>query len=230
MNTRKGIAEDHKPHKRLWSCPFQHKLNQVLDLSHQFSCLWRVRVTENVTHKGVWIGFPRVRPYEPWWEAHCPVKISTDLCLWCTSKIGVTVSKWNSCLYLSPVLCNILVRNSTGERKKTPVVSSGAMTSGIAREQLEFWRGKNLLITGCCGFLGKLVVEKILRCLPEVGTVYLLIREKNSKPQDRLLKLLGKANFSMLKQQTLLCLFPCAQEDQIFNLGLCRNCLWLKVT
>jgi thioester reductase-like protein len=56
----------------------------------------------------------------------------------------------------------------------------------------EFWTGKKLLITGSCGFLGKLVLEKVLRCLPEVDTIFLLIREKNNSPQQRLLKMLGE--------------------------------------
>ncbi|KAL0487536.1 glycerone phosphate O-acyltransferase [Acrasis kona] len=43
---------------------------------------------------------------------------------------------------------------------------------------IEFYRGKTLLCTGCSGFLGKVLVEKILRCLPDVKKVYLLIRPK----------------------------------------------------
>ncbi|KAG2381569.1 hypothetical protein C9374_005953 [Naegleria lovaniensis] len=42
----------------------------------------------------------------------------------------------------------------------------------------EFYHSKTLLCTGCTGFIGKTVVEKILRCLPHVKKVYLLIRTK----------------------------------------------------
>ena len=42
----------------------------------------------------------------------------------------------------------------------------------------EFFEGKTLLITGATGFLGKAMVEKILRALPEVQRVYLLVRGK----------------------------------------------------
>jgi nucleoside-diphosphate-sugar epimerase len=37
-------------------------------------------------------------------------------------------------------------------------------------------RGKNVLLTGGTGFLGKVVVERLLRCAPEIGCIYLLIR------------------------------------------------------
>lgn len=42
----------------------------------------------------------------------------------------------------------------------------------------DFYAGKTLLITGATGFLGKALVEKILRALPEVRRLYLLVRGK----------------------------------------------------
>jgi long-chain acyl-CoA synthetase len=42
----------------------------------------------------------------------------------------------------------------------------------------EFYEGKTLLITGATGFLGKALVEKVLRALPEVRRIYLLVRGK----------------------------------------------------
>lgn len=41
-----------------------------------------------------------------------------------------------------------------------------------------FFKFQNVFITGGTGFLGKAVIEKILRGCPGVGTVYLLIRDK----------------------------------------------------
>src|SRR5262245_57367295 len=37
-------------------------------------------------------------------------------------------------------------------------------------------RGKTVLLTGGTGFFGKVVVERLLRCAPEIGCIYLLIR------------------------------------------------------
>ncbi|XP_078434232.1 jojoba acyl CoA reductase-related male sterility protein [Wolffia australiana] len=42
-------------------------------------------------------------------------------------------------------------------------------------------KGKCLLITGATGFLGKVLVEKILRVAPDVGKIYLLIQAKNEE-------------------------------------------------
>src|SRR6516162_6611134 len=43
----------------------------------------------------------------------------------------------------------------------------------------EFFTGKTVLVTGATGFLGKALVEKILRSLPGIRRLYLLIRAKD---------------------------------------------------
>jgi len=48
-------------------------------------------------------------------------------------------------------------------------------------EIVTYLRGKTLLITGATGFLAKAIVEKILRCAPEVGRVYLVVRSRRKK-------------------------------------------------
>ncbi len=48
-------------------------------------------------------------------------------------------------------------------------------------EIVTYLRGKTLLITGATGFLAKAVVEKILRCAPDVGRVYLVVRSRRKK-------------------------------------------------
>lgn len=51
----------------------------------------------------------------------------------------------------------------------------------------ENFRGKNIFITGGSGFLGKVLIEKILRTVPDVGDIYVLLRTKKGKtPQERL--------------------------------------------
>ncbi|KAK2975149.1 hypothetical protein RJ640_010829 [Escallonia rubra] len=44
---------------------------------------------------------------------------------------------------------------------------------------VEFFRGTKLLITGATGFLAKVLVEKILRTMPDVDKIFVLIRAKN---------------------------------------------------
>lgn len=42
----------------------------------------------------------------------------------------------------------------------------------------EYYAGKSVLITGATGFMGKVLVEKLLRSCPEVKALYLLVRPK----------------------------------------------------
>ena len=54
----------------------------------------------------------------------------------------------------------------------------------------QFYAGKHILLTGCTGFLGIIILEKILRTCTEISKLYILIREKaNMAIEDRLKKL-----------------------------------------
>ncbi|XP_058116417.1 fatty acyl-CoA reductase wat [Anopheles ziemanni] len=77
-----------------------------------------------------------------------------------------------------------------------------AETSAGSDRVLEFYRDATVLVTGGTGFLGKVLLEKILRCLC-VRKVFLLIRPKNSRrPEERLQELLKDAIFDKLRQET----------------------------
>lgn len=45
----------------------------------------------------------------------------------------------------------------------------------------EFYSGKHVLVTGATGFMGKVLVEKLLRSIPDIGDVYILVRQKRGK-------------------------------------------------
>ena len=50
-----------------------------------------------------------------------------------------------------------------------------------------FYRGKNILITGCTGFLAKVILEKLFRSCPDVGKIFVMVRpKKNIKPMSRI--------------------------------------------
>lgn len=50
----------------------------------------------------------------------------------------------------------------------------------------EYYEGKNVLLTGATGFLGKVLLEKLLRSCPKVNSVYVLVRQKAGQtPQER---------------------------------------------
>lgn len=44
----------------------------------------------------------------------------------------------------------------------------------------KFYRGGNVFVTGATGFMGKILIEKLLRST-EVATIYVLIRQKRGK-------------------------------------------------
>jgi fatty acyl-CoA reductase len=50
-----------------------------------------------------------------------------------------------------------------------------------ASEITEFYRNKSIFITGATGFLGKALVEKLLRSCYDLDKIYLLVRGKKGK-------------------------------------------------
>lgn len=40
------------------------------------------------------------------------------------------------------------------------------------------FNGKNILLTGGTGFIGKVLIEKLLRTIPGIGNIYVFIRSK----------------------------------------------------
>lgn len=51
----------------------------------------------------------------------------------------------------------------------------------------EYYEGKNILLTGATGFMGKVLLEKLLRSCPKVKAVYVLVRSKAKQtPEERI--------------------------------------------
>lgn len=61
--------------------------------------------------------------------------------------------------------------------------STGSRTP-IPSEITEFYKNKNLFITGATGFLGKTLVEKLLRSCHDLNKIYMLVRAKRGKTSD----------------------------------------------
>lgn len=49
----------------------------------------------------------------------------------------------------------------------------------------EFYKDSTVFITGATGYLGKLILEKLLRCCPDLKHIYVLLREKKGKDREK---------------------------------------------
>ncbi|KAM0871610.1 hypothetical protein ACQ4PT_039262 [Festuca glaucescens] len=68
---------------------------------------------------------------------------------------------------------------------------------------VRYFRGKNILITGSTGFLGKVLVEKILRVQPGVKKIFLLVRATDDGSAKRRIQteVIGKEISQVLKEK-----------------------------
>lgn len=68
------------------------------------------------------------------------------------------------------------------------------MTPGSVNDKLgtpsipQFYQERHILITGVTGFMGKVLLSKLLRCCPGVGKIYVLIRSSRGKNATTRLK------------------------------------------
>lgn len=70
-----------------------------------------------------------------------------------------------------PVSKNVVARPNADELKASKV--------------LEFYKDKTILITGATGFLGKVLLWKLIDTCPNFKTIYLLLRPKKDQPADQ---------------------------------------------
>ena len=65
----------------------------------------------------------------------------------------------------------------------------------------QFYTGKNIMLTGTTGFVGKVILEKILRSLPGSGRIYIMVRgKKKTKPVERVKKIFKSFCFNRLQK------------------------------
>lgn len=56
-----------------------------------------------------------------------------------------------------------------------------------AKNTTEWYKGRSVFITGATGFMGKVLLEKLLYSYPAIKTIYILIRSKRGRtPEQRI--------------------------------------------
>ncbi|CAH2008941.1 unnamed protein product [Acanthoscelides obtectus] len=88
----------------------------------------------------------------------------------------------------------------------------------------EYFAGKHIFITGGSGFVGKVLIEKLLRSCPGIEKIYMLIRPKKGKDiQERLEAIVKLPLFEKLREinpDALSKIHPISGDVMELNLGM----------
>ncbi|XP_063716579.1 fatty acyl-CoA reductase 1-like isoform X2 [Symsagittifera roscoffensis] len=116
-------------------------------------------------------------------------------------------------------------QGSRGQQKVTEGSSGQDLIEGMCSIP-EFYDGTSVFMTGVTGFIGKSVLEKLLRACSGVDKIFVLIRSKRGvNPSDRIKELFESKLFEKVKKElgTEVCLekvFPICGDMAEPNLGI----------
>nr|XP_023018626.1 putative fatty acyl-CoA reductase CG5065 [Leptinotarsa decemlineata] len=101
----------------------------------------------------------------------------------------------------------------------------------------EFFRGKSIFITGGSGFIGRVLIEKLLRSCPDLKNIYMILRPKKGRSiEERISDLTEVSLFDDLRKQNgnfLDKIIPVNGDITKLNLGISeedRKCLIKNVS
>ncbi|XP_030766783.1 putative fatty acyl-CoA reductase CG5065 [Sitophilus oryzae] len=91
---------------------------------------------------------------------------------------------------------------------------------------VEMYKDKTLFITGGTGFMGKVLIEKLLRCFTDVKKIFMMVRTKKGKhPNDRIKEIFSGPLFDTVRKEkgdeVLKKIVPIVGDVSLPNLGLC---------
>ncbi|XP_011707146.1 PREDICTED: putative fatty acyl-CoA reductase CG5065 [Wasmannia auropunctata] len=102
------------------------------------------------------------------------------------------------------------------------------METGALRTPIQsFYAGQSVFITGGTGFLGKILIEKLLRSCSDIEAIYLLIRSKKDKsPESRLNEMFNSILYDRVRVEVSNFrkkIVPIMGDLEIEDLGLSEN-------
>ncbi|XP_014479565.1 PREDICTED: fatty acyl-CoA reductase 1-like [Dinoponera quadriceps] len=75
-------------------------------------------------------------------------------------------------------------------------------TNNCQSEVSQYYKGRNVLITGASGFFGILLIERLLRCCPGIGKIYITMKSKKGKSvEDRFKEHFDDVIYDRLKKE-----------------------------
>lgn len=117
-------------------------------------------------------------------------------------------------------------RHDTYSKPEATKFSSSSDSLNSDSNVINFYKNKKILITGGSGFLGKVVIWKLLETCPDIAKIYVLLRSKNNiSAEKRLIHLLKGKPFSFKHDYTKLLQKIVAIESDmtVENLGLSQT-------
>ncbi|CAG4955464.1 unnamed protein product [Colias eurytheme] len=137
------------------------------------------------------------------------IGVTNEIC----SSLGFSCVQWNKTIHLTrrryssdcwetltmviPAGCECMwpvhkldatwpASQSSSALRRTFTTYSNVMPAGMS--VAEFYKGKSVLVTGGTGFMGKVLVEKLLYSVPDIGNIYILMRPKRGKSVNQRLE------------------------------------------
>lgn len=100
----------------------------------------------------------------------------------------------------SPSTSPLISISSSMSSPGSPSLSSSISATTITVDS--FYSGQSILMTGASGFLGKVILEKLLRDCRSITNIYVLLRSKQGvDPRRRVEELTNSVVFSRLRRE-----------------------------